>query len=761
MTFLQMSLSGSVLILLVILVRAAGLRFLPKRTFLLLWAIVLVRLLAPFPAAYSVPFPLPAAVAEVAVLPGPAAPRPVIREIQGTDPEAAPAESPAAIAGFAEETANMPMRPDSGPAVSVWRIIWLAGVCGVGAVFAALYLRGYRRFRAAVPVEHEAARAWLAAHPLRRHLSLRVLERVDSPRTYGIFRPVILVPVGTNWQAGELRYALEHEYVHVRRLDAAAKLFLALTLTAHWFNPAVWMLYVLANRDLELACDEAVLRRFGAQARSAYAMALLAMEERRSAFPALTAGFGANATKGRILAIMKYKKRSALCLVLAAVLVLSLAACAAGTAGRPFGAEGNGTNGSAAGSDLHGGQAGSMRLTVPDLYADLLLVEAPENAADGTLFTVTEKASAEAGAALHPGEDREDGWLFSIRRVSAAELHEMLCSDMSGVQVFAWDGDGTYYLFCTPTDVRFAREGEPTETDWAQWEALNEWAWTVRGTFLTENDGLTDYRRSNTDADILLSRLAYTDGVAYTISSVAFGPLEPGNVDKTPYLDRLLDNVVLLDAEDEVPGGEFVSLSIPGEDAVLDFFLADGNYIRMVRGDLEEHYRAVYADGTVNAAEVMNAWYLKLAADAGKIWVEVRFVDPADYGLTADLLQGTTDFQVLSTEALCAFFLNTDGAGAEGSGEELYRRFVADPDAVLAVLVQMDSRVHPITGETAAEVLCRQIAYADVFWHDGAEEYAAAMETCRARYPSGAEAGLLDRLQAEHDTAVKSVSGIA
>ena len=78
-----------------------------------------------------------------------------------------------------------------------------------------------------------------------------------------------------------MAYVLEHELVHIRRLDALWKPLLALTACVHWFNPLAWAMYVLANRDMELRCDEAVIRRFGADSRSAYALALLSMEENR------------------------------------------------------------------------------------------------------------------------------------------------------------------------------------------------------------------------------------------------------------------------------------------------------------------------------------------------------------------------------------------------------------------------------------------------------------------------------------------------
>ena len=92
------------------------------------------------------------------------------------------------------------------------------------------------------------------------------------------------MPETTKWEEGrELPYVLEHEFVHIRRLDGATKFVLIVGLCIHWFNPLVWAMYVLANRDLELSCDETVVRRFGEDSRACYTRTLIHMEEKKSA----------------------------------------------------------------------------------------------------------------------------------------------------------------------------------------------------------------------------------------------------------------------------------------------------------------------------------------------------------------------------------------------------------------------------------------------------------------------------------------------
>ena len=122
--------------------------------------------------------------------------------------------------------------------------------------------------------------------------------------TYGLFRPVILLPKGLDWEdETALAHILTHEYIHIRYLDGLTKLVLTGTLCVHWWNPAVWLMVVLANRDLELACDEAVVRRLGDPA--SYARTLLTMEETRAG---LCPQFAQSSIEERIKAMMKKKR---------------------------------------------------------------------------------------------------------------------------------------------------------------------------------------------------------------------------------------------------------------------------------------------------------------------------------------------------------------------------------------------------------------------------------------------------------------------
>ena len=309
MSLLQMSFAGAVMILAIIVIRALAITFLPKKTFLALWGIAVMRLLLPFslPSVFSVyslignhiPMTAPAKVQQAfEVLPP---------EISG---------QMVTMPGGISNTASP---------ISVWTIIWGIGALVCALVFAIAYWKCRQEFQTSLPVDNDFIKGWLSSHQLKREISIRQSSRFSVPLTYGVLRPVILTPTSTDWENTKaLQYVFAHEYVHIRRFDSITKLVLITGLCVHWFNPLVWAMYVLANRDIELSCDEAVVRLFGENTKAAYARSLISMEETRSGLTPLCNNFNKNAIEERITAIMKMKKTSVFSLVLALFLVFGV-----------------------------------------------------------------------------------------------------------------------------------------------------------------------------------------------------------------------------------------------------------------------------------------------------------------------------------------------------------------------------------------------------------------------------------------------------
>jgi len=306
MSLFQMSLGGGVLILFIVVVRALAIHRLPKTTFLVLWLIAALRLLLPF----SIPLPFNIHIG-LDIFSG------IVQEL------------PSGNIGSPLPGKNLPSY-DAGTAVpnpttehiSTFEILWLVGVLLLALYFSISYLRSMRKFRMSIPDNTPYIREWLTTHQITRSIEARSSDLISSPLTYGILHPVILLPkkLDRNDQAA-LKYVLTHEYVHIRRFDAITKILFAAVLCIHWFNPFVWVMYVLANRDMELSCDAWVIRMMGAKNRSSYALMLIKMEEKRSGMSALYSHFGKNAISERIEAIMKFKKTSIWACILALALI--------------------------------------------------------------------------------------------------------------------------------------------------------------------------------------------------------------------------------------------------------------------------------------------------------------------------------------------------------------------------------------------------------------------------------------------------------
>ena len=306
MSLFQMSVAGGVLILFIVVIRALAIHRLPKTTFLALWMIAALRLLLPF----SIPLPFNIHIGLDVF-------SDVVQELpSGNIASTLPGDSPPSY------DIGTAVPSPATEHISTFEILWLVGVLLLAIYFSISYFRSMRKFRMSIPDNTPYIQNWLTAHQISRPLAVRSSDLISSPLTYGILHPVILLPkkLDRNDQVA-LKYVLTHEYVHIRRFDAITKILFAAVLCIHWFNPLVWGMYVLANRDTELSCDAWVIRMTGVKNRSSYALMLIKMEERRNGMSALWNHFGKNAISERIEAIMKFKKTSIWACILALALI--------------------------------------------------------------------------------------------------------------------------------------------------------------------------------------------------------------------------------------------------------------------------------------------------------------------------------------------------------------------------------------------------------------------------------------------------------
>ena len=324
---LTLSLTGSA-VLLPLLLLAPRLRGrYAAGTLSVLWLVLALRMALPVPLS----LPWTAVTVDVSALSSvtlPAAPRAPAEVPEPAGPESV--EPPRAVPpAAAPEGRPLPLLE-----LAAW--VWLAGGLALVGYQGAAYLLARRRLLRGAQPGTEEERAQLAA--LAAELGLRRTPRLrtgeaDAPLVVGLGRPVLLLP-GRPLPADEREVVLLHELTHLRRHDLAHKALLFVPCAVHWFNPLVWVMLVLANRDLELSCDAAVVRLYGAEARAPYARTLLELEARRSRFLPLCSAFNKNALEERIGAIMRSRKTSAAALAVALVLVVALTAVLATNAPR-------------------------------------------------------------------------------------------------------------------------------------------------------------------------------------------------------------------------------------------------------------------------------------------------------------------------------------------------------------------------------------------------------------------------------------------
>lgn len=309
----QMSYSAGILILIIVVIRALAINKLPKRVFLALWGIVLLRLLIPIaiPMKYSVATVVENIKQERSVNVTDIAPSfPALQKLNVTNMEVEVSRA-------------------SNTNISVIHVVWMIGAILFLSFFIVAYIKDYRKMQEALPFTRDELlkqwlNKWLLEQKLKRDIKLLESDRISTPLTYGIISPRIVLPKRMDTKDCErMLYVMTHELVHIKRFDNLWKIISVIALCIHWFNPLVWVMYVLFNRDLEISCDEKVISLLGENEKQAYALALIGLAEQKMGIPLLYNGFGKNAIKERIVSIMKYKKTTAIGMGCAIFLVIA------------------------------------------------------------------------------------------------------------------------------------------------------------------------------------------------------------------------------------------------------------------------------------------------------------------------------------------------------------------------------------------------------------------------------------------------------
>ncbi len=277
----NMSITASWLVLAVVLLRFV-LKKAPKWIRCVLWGLVGVRLVCPvsfvsilslIPSSETVP-------SDIAMSPNPeiysgvsflnSTVNPIIRE--SFSPNPAKSVNPLQIVIF------------------VATVLWIIGIVGMIIYTAVGYIKIKLQVREAVIVED----------------NIYECDRIATPFILGFVKPKIYLP--STLDKGDMEYVISHEKAHLKRLDHVIKPIAFLLLTVYWFNPVLWVAYILLCRDIELACDERVVRKLGEEAKKPYSEALINCSVSRKMIAACPLAFGEIGVKERIKGVLSYKK---------------------------------------------------------------------------------------------------------------------------------------------------------------------------------------------------------------------------------------------------------------------------------------------------------------------------------------------------------------------------------------------------------------------------------------------------------------------
>ena len=297
----NMSITASYVVVAVVLLRLL-LHKAPRWISCALWALVGLRLVLPF-SFESV----------MSVMPGEST---VTKKLWNAARPVINSGSPAAADTFDPATLkNIPI-PDSAAGDTVMQtllyiagLVWIIGMLAMVLYSVITYVRLRRSVRSAVLFERGIYQS----------------EAVASPFITGVLRPKIYLPFSVG--EADRSYVISHEKTHIKRKDHWIKPFGFLLLTVYWFNPLIWVAYILLCRDIEFACDEAVMRKIGDEKKRAYSTALLDCAANRRSIAICPLAFGEVGVKDRVKNVLNYKRPAFWVIVLAVVVCIVSAVC--------------------------------------------------------------------------------------------------------------------------------------------------------------------------------------------------------------------------------------------------------------------------------------------------------------------------------------------------------------------------------------------------------------------------------------------------
>ena len=297
---INMSISASWLIFAVLILRLA-LKKAPKWVNVLLWGIVAIRLICPFSFESALSLIPSAETFPKKIISGPSF------DVQsGITPVDNRINDYLGDRYF--EGVTVPAN-NGNNIMTILTIVWTIGILLLVAYTVISYWRLHREIDTAVRYKDNIFQS----------------ENVSSPFVLGLIKPRIYLPFKLDGQ--DMEHVVAHEQAHIRRKDHWWKPLGFLLLTIHWFNPLMWLAYVLLCRDIELACDEKVIKGLSNEQRADYTQALVACSVNRRMIAACPLAFGEVGVKERVKSVMNYKKPAFWVIIIAVIVCVGVAVC--------------------------------------------------------------------------------------------------------------------------------------------------------------------------------------------------------------------------------------------------------------------------------------------------------------------------------------------------------------------------------------------------------------------------------------------------
>lgn len=193
--------------------------------------------------------------------------------------------------------------------MTAFTIVWLVGIAVMLAYTLISYIKIYRKVGEAARYEG----------------NIFICDRVDTPFILGIIRPKIFLP--SSMSEADRKYVIAHERAHLKRRDHIWKPLGFALLTVYWFNPIIWLAYILLCRDIESACDEKVIKELGSDIKKDYSNALINCSVPRKSIAACPLAFGETGVKGRIKSVLSYKKPAFWIIIIAVIACIAASVC--------------------------------------------------------------------------------------------------------------------------------------------------------------------------------------------------------------------------------------------------------------------------------------------------------------------------------------------------------------------------------------------------------------------------------------------------